>query len=134
MGPARYKIGKAGLALAHLAFRIALYACLLVLLFWAGREAYTFGFQVFNQQAMSPGEGIPVTVAIPTGATDMEIARILEERGLISNALVFWVQEYLSGYHGALRGGSYSLSTAYTPTRMMSILAGEEEEEAEEGS
>ena len=132
MGPARYRIGKAGLALAHLAFRLALYACLFVLLFWAGRQAYTFGYQVFNQQAMSPGEGVTVSVAVPAGASDYQVAQILEERGLISNATVFFVQEYLSGYHGMLKSGSYTLSTAYTPTRLMSILAGEEEETEED--
>ena len=133
MSSLRYKVGKAGLVLAHLIFRLTLYACLAVVFYWVGKQAYTFGYQVFNQQAMNPGEGVVVTVAVPSGAGDYEVAKILEERGLISNARVFFVQEYLSGYHGRLAGGgTYALSTAYTPMRLMSILAGEEEEEEDD--
>lgn len=123
-------LGKVGVGLAGFAFRIAFYACMAVLIFWAGKQAYTFGYQVFDQEAISPGDGSLVAVTIPTGANDYEIAQILETRGLVANANVFFAQELLSGYRGMLQSGSYTLSTAYTPTRIMSILAGEESDGA----
>ena len=58
-----------------------------------------------------------------------DIGRILEKKGLIKDALVFWVQEKMSNYSGDLRPGTYLLSTAYTPTRIMAILAGDTEQE-----
>ena len=125
MGSIGNKLGKAGLALASFAFRIAFYACMGVLIFWAGRQSYSFGYRVFNQQAVSPGEGTVVTVSIPTGAGDYEVAKILETRGLVDDALVFLVQEYLAGYWGSLGSGRFDLSTAYTPQYIMSVLAGE---------
>lgn len=129
MGSIGDKIGKAGLALAGFAFHIAFYICMAVLIFWAGRQTYQFGYQVFNQQAMNPGEGQEVQVTVPAGMDDYNIGKLLEQNGLISDARVFFVQEYLYGYHGKLQSGTYSLSTAYTPARLMSILAGDEEEE-----
>mgnify|MGYP000588701609 CR=1 FL=1 len=45
-------------------FKIVLYICVIVLLFWVGKASYQFGHDVFNQQAMSPGEGQEVTVVI----------------------------------------------------------------------
>ena len=35
----------------------------------------------------------------------------------------------LSTYHGKLQAGTYLLSTAYTPNRIMGILAGDDEQE-----
>ena len=48
---------------------------------------------------------------------------------LVKSATVFYVQERLSTYHGKLQAGTYLLSTAYTPNRIMGILAGDDEQE-----
>ena len=55
MGDTRERAGAAGVAVAGVAFKIALYVCVVVLLFWIGKASYQFGHDVFNQQAMSPG-------------------------------------------------------------------------------
>ena len=120
MGNTRDKIGKAGLVFAGGVFRIALYVCVAVFIFWAGKT---------NQQAMSPGDGQEVTVVIPEGSSEYQIGEILEAKGLIKDAKVFYVQEKLSNYKGKLKAGTYLLSTAYTPTRIMGILAGDTEQE-----
>ena len=54
MADTRDKAGRAGVFLAGGAFKIALYICILVFLIWVGKSAYQFGYDVFNQQAMSP--------------------------------------------------------------------------------
>ena len=129
MGNTRDQVGKAGLVIAGGVFRTALYICVAVLIFWGGKTAYQFGYHVFNQQAMSPGAGQEVTVVIQEGSTVYEIGKTLESKGLIEDAKVFYVQEKLSNYRGKLNAGTYLLSTAYTPTRIMGILAGDEEQE-----
>ena len=55
-------------------------------------------------------------------------ARYLRSKGLIDDSLVFFAQEKLSTYKGQMQAGTYLLSTAYTPTRIMGILAGDEEQ------
>ena len=129
MGDTRERAGAAGVAVAGVAFKIALYVCVVVLLFWIGKASYQFGHDVFNQQAMSPGEGQEVTVVIKEDATAYDIAKTLKSKGLIEDSLVFVVQEKLSNYSGKMRPGTYLLSTAYTPTRIMGILAGDAEQE-----
>ena len=98
MGNTRDKIGKAGLVFAGGVFRIALYVCVAVFIFWAGKTTYQFGYDIFNQQAMSPGDGQEVTVVIPEGSSEYQIGEILEAKGLIKDAKVFYVQEKLSNY------------------------------------
>ena len=102
MGNTRDQVGKAGLFVAGGIFRTAFYVCVAVLIFWIGKSAYQFGYNVFNQQAVSPGAGQEVTVVIPEGSSTYDVAK--------------------------MQAGTYLLSTAYTPTRIMGILAGDEEQ------
>ncbi|MDO5135334.1 MAG: endolytic transglycosylase MltG [Eubacteriales bacterium] len=123
------KVGKAGLVIAGGVFRAALYVCVAMLIFWVGKTTYGFGYNIFNQQAMSPGEGQEVAVVVQEGDSVYDIGKTLESKGLIQDAKVFYIQEKLSNYKGELKPGTYLLSTAYTPTRIMGILAGDVEQE-----
>lgn len=129
MADAREKVGKAGMVLAGGVFKTALYVCVIVLIIWLGKTTYQFGYDIFNQRAMSPGEGQEVTVVIKEENSVYEIGKILERKGLVKDAFVFYIQEKLSNYSGKLRPGTYLLSTAYTPNRIMGILAGDTEQE-----
>ena len=126
MGDKKDRVGAAGVIVAGGFFKIALYVCVAVLVIWIGKVTYQFGYNIFNQQAMSPGEGQEVTVVIKEDATAYDIAKTLKSKGLIEDSLV---QEKLSNYSGKMRPGTYLLSTAYTPTRIMGILAGDAEQE-----
>ena len=122
MSDTRERAGAAGVVVAGTFFKIVLYICVIVLLFWVGKASYQFGHDVFNQQAMSPGEGQEVTVVIKEDTSLYKIAKTLQKKGLVKSATVFYVQERLSTYHGKLQAGTYLLSTAYTPNRIMGIL------------
>ena len=77
MGNTRERVGAAGVAVAGGFFRIALYVCVVVLIIWIGKSTYQFGYDVFNQQAMSPGEGQEVTVVIKQDASVYKIAKCI---------------------------------------------------------
>ena len=64
MGDTKDRVGAAGVIVAGGFFKIALYVCVAVLVIWIGKVTYQFGYYVFNQQAMNPGEGQEVTVVI----------------------------------------------------------------------
>ena len=64
MSDTKERAGAAGVVVASVFFKIALYVCVVVLLFWIGKSSFQFGHDVFNQHAMSPGEGQEVTVVI----------------------------------------------------------------------
>nr|WP_297885953.1 endolytic transglycosylase MltG [uncultured Blautia sp.] len=129
MGDTRNQIGKAGVFVAGGAFKIALYVCLVVLVIWIGRTSYQFGHDIFNQQPMSPGEGQEITVVVKEDDSVYDIAKTLESKGLVEDAKVFWVQEKFSNYKGQMKPGTYLLSTAYEPSRIMAILSGDAEQE-----
>ena len=109
MGDTKDRVGAAGVIVAGGFFKIALYVCVAVLVIWIGKVTYQFGHNIFNQQAMNPGEGQEVTVVIKEDATSYDIAKTLKSKGLIEDTLVFWVQEKLSNYSGKMKPGTYSV-------------------------
>ena len=110
MADTRDKVGRAGVFLAGGVFKTAVYIFIIVFLIWVGKSAYQFGYDVFNQQAMSPGEGQQVTVVIKEGASAYKVGKTLEQKGLIKDALAFTIQERMSAYHGQIKAGTYLLS------------------------
>ena len=81
MADTRDKVGRAGVFLAGGVFKTAVYIFIIVFLIWVGKSAYQFGYDVFNQQAMSPGEGQQVTVVIKEGASAYKVGKTLEQKG-----------------------------------------------------
>lgn len=95
-------------------------------------EAFDFGYRVFAEGSVSPEESARViSISITEDATPMEIGEVLEEKGLIRDARLFYVQEFFSGQHGKLKEGIYELSSAMTAEEMIDVMCtGTEEPEA----
>ena len=129
MGDTRDRVGNAGVIVTGGAFKIALYVCIVVLIIWLGRLSYQFGHDIFDQQPMSPREGQEITVVVKEDDSVYDIAKTLESKGLVEDAKVFWIQEKLSNYKGQMKPGTYLLSTAYEPSRLLAIMAGDAEQE-----
>ena len=129
MGDTRDRVGNAGVIVAGGAFKIALYVCIVVLIIWLGRLSYQSGHDIIDQQPMSPGEGQEITVVVKEDDSVYDIAKTLESKGLVEDAKVFWIQEKLSNYKGQMKPGTYLLSTAYEPSRLLAIMAGDAEQE-----
>ena len=72
--------------------------------------------------------GRTITVGIAEDADIKDIAKMLEEKGLISDYRLFVVQELLSAQHDKIKPGIYDLSTDMKAEEMLEILAGEGEE------
>lgn len=91
--------------------------------------AYEFGYKVFADRPMSANNGRTITVGIPESATVEDVGEMLEEKGLIEDAKLFKIQEYLSSYHDMIKPGIYDLSTSMTPTEILATISSEETEE-----
>lgn len=117
----RYRIAVSGMKIT---MSTLVYILIAVFLIFLGRSAYSFGYRLFNEQAVESAPGTEKTVKIPEKADVDEIASILKKNGLISDKRVFKIQERLSDYHGKMQGGTYRLNTSYTPTELITILAG----------
>ena len=89
-------------------------------------EAYDFGYRLFAEKPVSSEETARViSISITEDATSMDIGKVLEEKGLIRDAKLFYVQEILLGYHDELKPGIYELSSDMTAKEMMAVMASE---------
>lgn len=112
--------------------KIVILILIVYALFVFGRKAYGFGYDVFSGETLSDPPGKEVAVTITEGMSAMEIGKLLESKGLIADANVFWVQEKLSKYSGKAKKGNYILSTAQDSDEMLKALAQETEPQTEE--
>lgn len=96
-------------------------------------DAYDFGYRVFTEEAMAPAPGKDISVAITEGKSEMEIARMLEEKGLVRDRYLAFAQILASEYRKSLEPGAYILNTSMTMEEMMAAMAtGHDVDEDEE--
>lgn len=103
--------------------KVVVIAAVIVFVFRSATQAYEFGYRVFADQPVSVSGGRTITVSVEESASIKDIARMLEERGLIEDANLFIVQELLSAYHGKIAPGIYDLSTDMTASQMLEVMA-----------
>lgn len=103
--------------------KVAILAFAISYIFKGVTLAYDFGYRVFADEPVSPNGGRTITVGISESADVENIAKMLEDKGLIEDAKLFVVQEMLSEYHGKINPGIYDLSTDMTAAQMLQILS-----------
>lgn len=113
--------------------KIVIIAVMVMFTYKYATGAYSFGYRVFAEEPVSSPETAKViSIAITEEASLMDIATVLEEKGLINDAKLFYVQELLSKYHDEIRPGIYELSSAMTAEEMMAVMAALPVEEGSE--
>ena len=121
-------------SLAGMIVKAVLAIVIVAVIYKVATNCYNFGYRVFAEEAVDPNGGTDVTVAIVEGKSAKEIGAILKEKGLIRDANLFYVQELVSGEHGKLQAGVYTLNTNMTPKEMIRILAAGPTDDAQEDS
>ena len=82
-------------AITAMIARIAIAAVVSIVVFKLAVGAYDFGFQVFADIPKDEGDGRTVSVVISADQDSKDVGKLLENKGLIDNANVFYVQEML---------------------------------------
>lgn len=90
--------------------------------------AYDFGYRVFREEPMSPAPGREVTVSVTEGKSVGDVAKILEDKGLVRDSNLAYVQIILSEYRTAIKPGVYNLNTAMTIEEMLKEMSPEDED------
>lgn len=104
--------------------RVAVLIIAIYVIIGAGKKAYDFGYRIFTEEPMAQPPGREVSVTVTDSDTDSTIATMLEEKGLIREALLFRIQKKLSVYKDDVKPGTYSLNTCMNTNEMLEILVG----------
>lgn len=117
-------------AVLGMIFRVAIAVLAIVLVYKGAVTAYDYGYRVFQEPPVAEKPGADVQVEITVGKSALQIGEILESKGLIRDAKLFYVQNLLSHYKDKLRAGVYILNTSMTMEEMMQIMSAGEPDEA----
>ena len=118
-------------AISAMIVRIVVAAAIIAVVFKLAISAYDFGYQIFADVPMSEGSGRTVSVVVSEGQSSRELAKMLEQKGLIKDANVFYIQEQLSDYKDMIKPGTYELSTGMNSEYMLAILCDVQAEQEE---
>ena len=101
----------------------------IMLVYVVALKSYDFGYRIFAERPVSMAPGTDVTVEIKEGMGSSSIADMLEEKGVIRDALIFKIQNRFSHYDGSFQAGTYTLNTSMENEEIMAILSGEVRQE-----
>lgn len=111
--------------------RAAVLIMALLFIYKAGLKAYDFGFRIFTEEPMSAEPRRDVEVTITQGDSINDVGTMLEEKGLIRDAQLFFIQKKLSQYTGDIQPGVYTLNTSMTAEEIFAILSKSDSKEGE---
>ena len=117
-----------------MAFKIIAAVLIVMFVYKYALLAYDYGYRLFGERPITSGEGRTVSVVIPEDADAKKVGEILEMKGLIRDAKLFRLQEFVSDYHDCILPGEYELNTSMTAEEMLAVMSTEQEEDKEEGN
>lgn len=91
--------------------------------------AYDFGYRVFTEAPMAPEPGRDVSFSYTEGKSYMDIAKTLEEKGLVRDYKLAFVQILCSETREQMEPGIYTLNTSMTVEEMVAVMHPEQVEE-----
>ena len=96
-----------------------------------GGIGYDFGYRVFTESAIDQEPGKDVLVQVREDTSARELGKTLEEKGLVRDGNLFFLQLKLSAYSKRILPGVYTLNTSMTAKDMMVVMSTEESESTE---
>ena len=118
---------KAAMQAGSICLKVAMFVLIVLGLVYLGQTTYQYTRAVFSDEAYETEPGKKATIKIPTDITAKELAKILEENGLIEDAVVFEYQMKMADFGNTVKSGEYELSSSMTPSEMFQILSETEE-------
>lgn len=122
---------KLSFKISIMAIKVIVVVCLVMLLYKGSSSAYYYGYSIFNDDGMEPEPGTDISVTVDKDASQKDIGKMLEEKGLVENANVFWLQTLMVEKGSEMKPGRYDLNTSMTAYEMINIMSAEEKESGE---
>lgn len=93
------------------------------IIFTAGNKAYSFGHNIFNEEAVTTqADAREVQVTVTASDTSKSISKTLYNKGLVKDETIVYLQIILSDYKDKFQAGTYKLDTSMKPSEMFEIM------------
>ena len=127
-------MNKNKLVLRFVSISFSVLVILLVLIGFVkvGTYCYDFGYRIFTEEAIDEEPGRDIVIQITDDMSGMDIAKELENKGLIQDARLFYVQLKVSAYSKKINPGVYTLNTSMQARDMMVEMSKEQEDDSDQ--
>lgn len=122
------------MAVISAVLKVVVAALVIAVVYKGAAIAYDYGYRVFKEEPVAESPGVDITVEITVGKTPLQIGEILQSKGLIRDAKLFYIQNLLSQYKDRMKPGVYVLNTSMTMQEMMGVMSPQTEETEEDES
>lgn len=100
---------------------------ILIVLVQAFYFAYQFSYDVFSDTVYNLNDNRDIAITVDSGASSMEVAALLEEKGVVEDKYVAFVRAKLT--KAAVMPGTYVLQPSMTLDEIYEVLGNTEKEE-----
>lgn len=119
---------KAVLRVVFICLRVAIFVAIVLGIVYLGQTTYHYTHEIFSDEAFEEAPGKDVVIKISEEVSAKQLAKVLEEKGLIENAVVFQLKMKMADFDDTIKAGSYELNTSMTPSEMFKVLSGQDDE------
>ncbi len=111
-------------------FVFLFYCVLLILLAFGAKRAYRFGYEIFADESVGSIYVKDYPVTIKESMTDVQVAELLEECGLISDKRRFLIKKKIFYAKEKFLAGNYIFNNNMTMAQLMqALISGSTQEE-----
>ena len=114
---------KAVMRVASICLKVIIFIVIVLGIVSLGQTTYRYTHAVFSDAALEEEPGKLVRVKIPEDVNGKQLAKVLEENGLIEDVNVFVIQMKMADFGETVKAGTYELSTSMPPSEMFKILS-----------
>lgn len=93
---------------------------------YLSRTGYDYGYRLFTETAVDEAPGTDILVQIKQETSNWQVGKLLEQKGLVRDGKLFYLQLKTSAYSKSIKPGVYTLNTSMTPKEMMIVMSGQE--------
>lgn len=121
---------------ANVSLKICKYVIMVIVIIVCATWAFNFGTEIFDSEGVDLAPGTDMTLTIKQGTTMDELAKTLEEYGVIDDTTVFKVQSYVYNVK-SIEPGTYIFNTSKSGEDLFEVIKegpqeNKEEEETQE--
>lgn len=121
---------------ANVSLKICKYVIMVIVIIVCATWTFNFGTEIFDSEGVDPAPGTDMTLTIKQGTTMDELAKTLEEYGVIDDTTVFKVQSYVYNVK-SIEPGTYIFNTSKSGEDLFEVIKegpqeNKEEEETQE--
>ena len=116
---------KAAIQVGSICLKVAVFVLIVLGIFYLGQTTYRYTHAVFSDAAYEAEPGKTAKINIPEDITAKDLSVILEENGLIKDAVIFRYQMKMENFGDTVKAGEYELNSSMAPSEMLQILSGQ---------